>query len=234
MTADSDGDILRVAEDALRTLRDRPTADVNIDELTRNALAAVSGAEHAGITVACEDGTVHTAAATDQYPNLLDKIQQRHGDGPCLSAAWENHVIRIDDLTTVQRWPGYCRDAVEQTPIRSVMSFQLFASPHTVGALNFFADRPFAFDDDAVETGVIVATHTAMCWQALRRDQQFRSALATRDIIGQAKGIIMERFNVDAVQAFEILKRLSQGSNTKLVEIAHQLIERRRHGDDSG
>jgi AmiR/NasT family two-component response regulator len=68
-----------------------------------------------------------------------------------------------------------------------------------------------------------------LAWNMVRRDEQFRSALASRDIIGQAKGMIMERFRIDAVQAFELLKRLSQSSNTALVVVARQLVESERH-----
>jgi GAF domain-containing protein len=127
------------------------------------------------------------------------------------------------------RWPAYCREARE-TPIRSIISFQLFADHHQMGALNFYADQPYAFDDDAAEMGLILATHAAVGWNMVRRDEQFRSALASRDIIGQAKGMIMERFKIDAVQAFELLKRLSQSSNTPLAVVARQLVESEHHG----
>ena len=85
--------------------------------------------------------------------------------------------------------------ALEVTPIRSIVSFQVFAGEHASGALNFFAERPHAFTDDAVELGLIFATHTAIAWGMLRRDEQFRSALSSRDEIGQAKGMLMERFD---------------------------------------
>lgn len=199
--------------------------DSVLTELTESAPHSIPGAQYAGITIATRNGKVRTAAATGHYPMLLDEIQQRHGEGPCLSAAWEHHTIRINDLAREQRWPSYCRDAVEETPIRSIMSFQLFADHHTMGALNVYAEQPDVFDDEAVEMGLIMATHTALAWNLVRRDEQFRSALASRDIIGQAKGMIMERFKIDAVQAFELLKRLSQSSNTPLVSVARQLVE---------
>lgn len=217
----------QVAE-LVETLEEQTAVDFDaaLTMLVDNAVNFVLPAHYAGITVATRDGKVQTAAATHDYPRMLDEIQQRHGEGPCLSAAWENHIVRIDDLTVERRWPRYSRDAVDETPVRSVMCFQLFAGQEADGALNFYAEQSHAFDDDAVEAGLLIATHTALAWSMLRRDQQFRSALASRDVIGQAKGIIMERFDVNAVQAFELLKRLSQESNTKLGDIAHQLIER--------
>lgn len=204
--------------------QDRADADTVLGELTASAAAIVPGAQHAGITVASAGNKVQTAASTGPYPVLLDEIQQRHGQGPCLSAAWEQHMIRIRDLASDDRWPDYCRDVIAESPIRSVMAFQLFAGHRGVGALNFYAEHPDAFDEHAVELAVMAATHTALGWQLVRRGEQFRSALASRDLIGQAKGMIMERFGIDAVQAFELLKRLSQESNTALVVIAGQLV----------
>jgi transcriptional regulator with GAF, ATPase, and Fis domain len=206
--------------------REVTDGDALLSELTQNAVKLVSGARHAGITVSDRGGGVHTAASsTGRYPALIDKIQQTHREGPCLSAAWQQHMIRIDDLTLDERWQAFCRDTVEQTPVRSIMSFQLFADQKTMGALNFYAEQPAVFDDDAVEAGLILATHTALAWKLVRREEQFRSALGSRDIIGQAKGMLMERFKIDAVQAFELLKRLSQNSNTPVAAVARQVVE---------
>jgi transcriptional regulator with GAF, ATPase, and Fis domain len=206
--------------------REVTDGDALLSELTQNAVKLVSGARHAGITVSDRGGGVHTAASsTGRYPALIDKIQQTHREGPCLSAAWQQHMIRIDDLTLDERWKAFCRDTVEQTPVRSIMSFQLFADQKTMGALNFYAEQPAVFDDDAVEAGLILATHTALAWKLVRREEQFRSALGSRDIIGQAKGMLMERFKIDAVQAFELLKRLSQNSNTPVAAVARQVVE---------
>jgi GAF domain-containing protein len=206
--------------------REVTDGDALLSELTQSAVSAVPGASHAGITVAERDGSVHTAASSaGPYPELLDKIQYARREGPCLSAAWQQHMIRIDDLTVDARWRAFCRDTVEQTPIRSIMSFQLFADQKKMGALNFYAEQADVFDDDAVEAGLIFATHTALAWKLVGREEQFRSALGSRDIIGQAKGMLMERFKIDAVQAFELLKRLSQGSNKPLVAVARELVE---------
>lgn len=216
------------AADMIQTLQEQHNADFDatLSKLVESAGEVVPPAQYVGVTVATQDGKVQTAAASHGCPGMLDDIQQRHGQGPCLSAAWENHVIRVDDMTGDRRWPAYCADAVEQTPIRSALCFRVFANHHAQGTLNFYAEQPHAFDDDAAELGFVVATHTALAWTMVRRDEQFRSALASRDTIGQAKGILMERFDIDTVQAFELLRRLSQESNMKLTEIAYQLVER--------
>ena len=220
--------VIREVAELVQTLQQQDTdLDTVLGELTQSAVSGMPEAQYAGIAVSCRTGEVRTASATGRYPVLLDEIQQQHQQGPCLSAAWEHHVIRIDYMQLETRWPAYCRDARE-TPVRSVMSFQLFADHNEMGALNFYAEQPYAFDDEAAELGLILATHTALAWNMVRRDEQFRSALASRDIIGQAKGMIMERFKIDAVQAFELLKRLSQSSNTPLAVVARQLVESER------
>lgn len=216
----------------IRVIQDRTPADVDavLAELVESAVGYVPGAEYVGVTIAGRAGEVRTAAATGTYPKLLDAIQQRWGQGPCLSAAWEHHVIKIDDIQDEVRWPDFCREVATMTPIRSVLAYQLFADHQTMGALNFYAQTAEVFDSASVEAGMVAATHIALAWNLARRDQQFRSALATRDIIGQAKGMFMERFKIDAVQAFEVLKRLSQNSNTPLVDIAHEIVRSEHRG----
>ncbi|HEU4362525.1 MAG TPA: GAF and ANTAR domain-containing protein, partial [Mycobacterium sp.] len=198
---------MRDVEELVRRLdrRPGPETDTVLDELVAGSLSHLPNAAHAGITIAAQDGSVRSVAATDRSPALLDEIQQRRQEGPCLTAAWTHQMIRVDDVEAELRWPGFCRDVILETPVRSILAFQLFTTGETTGALNFHAERPYAFDDDAVETGLALATHVALAWHMIRRDDQFRSALASRDVIGQAKGMIMERFDINAVQAFELL-----------------------------
>jgi len=196
-----------------------------INEVAASAAREIPGAQYAGVTLVHQESTVQTVGSTHHYPDLLDAIQQRHLEGPCLSAAWLHETVKVDDLTADERWPRYQRDATEQTPIRSVLAFRLFTSAVTLGALNVYSEHRHAFDQSAEEIGSVLATHAALAWDTVRRDGQFRSALASRDLIGQAKGILMERFDVDAVRAFEMLKRISQESNTPLADIARRLIE---------
>jgi hypothetical protein len=227
MRTDIARELASLVETLLKNVQRTEPADIDaaLGELTAAAVQALGVAEYAGITVATRDGAVRTASSVGPYPSLLDDIQQCHHDGPCLSAAWEQHMVRIPDLRVETRWPAYCRDALAYTPVKTVMSFQLFADHRTMGALNFYAERPYVFDDEAVELGWMLATDTALAWNLLRRDQQFRSALGTRDLIGQAKGLIMERFGVDAVQAFDLLRQLSQDSNTPVAEVAARVVK---------
>jgi transcriptional regulator with GAF, ATPase, and Fis domain len=217
---------LRIAE-IVHELHSRPDADADtvIAELAEHAAVEIPGAKYAGVTVTRNAKHIDTPAATHKWPIMLDDIQQRHREGPCLTAAWEEKIVHVADLETDDRFPLYRRDALAETPIRTVMAFQLFIADETMGALNVYAERPHAFGPDTRTIGMIFATHSSVAWNAARRDEQFKKALSSRDTIGQAKGMIMERYGVDAVQAFAVLRKLSQDANVPLVQIATELVK---------
>ncbi len=216
---------LRVAE-LVQGLHNRPDADSDtvVAELAEHAAVEIPGAQYAGVTLARNGKEVDTPAATHHWPLLLDKVQQRHQEGPCLTAAWEEKTVHVVDLETDERFPDYRRDAMAETPIRSIMAFQMFIAGETLGALNVYSEQPGVFTPQSRNLGLIFAAHTSVAWNAARREDQFRRALSSRDIIGQAKGMIMERYGVDAVQAFEVLRKLSQDSNVPLIKIATDLV----------
>ena len=193
-------------------------------ELIDGAATSVPGAQCAGITVTEKRRRSQTAAATHRYPVMLDEIQSRHHQGPCLTSAALHETVRIDDLDADNRWPLFREEALKQTPIRSILSFGMFREGGSSAALNFYTDSVNAFDDGSVNLGLIFATHTALVWNMMRRDQQFRGAIVSRDIIGQSKGRLMERFDIDADAAFEMLKRMSQESNTPINQIAQRIV----------
>ncbi len=221
--------ILLQMNDLVRDLGSQAGSDFNLGstlgELTSNAAQLLPGAAHAGITVSKRAGTIETVAATDRYPVLLDDIQRNYNEGPCLAAARRQHPVRVDDLTLEDRWPRYASEAVANTPIRSVMSYPLFAHRPSSASLNVYSEQANAFGEVAAHLGLVFAAYTTLTWNMLSRDQQFRKALSSRDTIGQAKGVLMERFAIDAEAAFQLLKRRSQETNTPVAEIARRLIE---------
>lgn len=142
-----------------------------------------------------------------------------------MSSAWQHHTVHVRDLTQETRWPKFRAEALNSTPVRSIMGFQLFVNGTSMGALNVFAERPNAFDERTRRLGSLFATQVALIWDAARRELQFREALASRDIIGQAKGMIMERYAMRANQAFELLRQLSHDSNVPLAEVATKVVD---------
>jgi transcriptional regulator with GAF, ATPase, and Fis domain len=218
----------RIAE-IVQELHGRSDADSDtvIAELAEHAAVEIPGAQYAGVTISRKGKHVDTPAASHKWPLVLDEIQQLHGEGPCLSAAWEERTVHVADLETDERFPLYRRDALERTPIRTIMAFQLFIADSTMGALNVYAEEPNVFGRQSREIGLVFAAHSSVAWNSARREEQFREALSSRDVIGQAKGLIMERYDVDAVRAFELLRKLSQDSNVPLIKIATDLVAKR-------
>jgi GAF domain-containing protein len=196
-------------------------------EATLHAIVAaaadiVPGASWAGISL-IQGRAVVAAVPTDPIVAKLDELQSELGEGPCMTALREHHTVHIEDMSTETRWAEFCRQAIE-LGANSLLSFQLFVRSENLGALNLYASEAGAFSEDSIETGTILAQHAAVAMVGAANLNQFTSALARRDIIGQAKGILMERRNLDAVQAFDLLLRASQDTNTKLVDVARFVV----------
>jgi len=102
-------------------------------------------------------------------------------------------------------------------------SIRLFVEGDNLGALNLYATVPDAFTDDDESVGLLLAAHAAIAMKATRNDINLRAALVNRDLIGQAKGILMERLKSDQVEAFGLLSQASKRSNRKLIAIAEEL-----------
>lgn len=166
-----------------------------------------------------------TLAATHQLAVDVDDIQERFREGPCLDAADGDALVRCDDLREDPRWPQFAKGAIA-AGVHAMLSFQLYTHDNRKGALNLFGLQPGAFTAKDQAVGAMLATHAATALIAHDRERQFQSALSSRDAIGQAKGMIMERFAVDATRAFELLRKLSQDSNVPLVDVAAGLVAR--------
>ncbi len=217
--------VAQVAESVASLDRQWTETRAGLRNLIDSGTRHVTGSEYAGITLVEAGKAITSVVATHRYPMVLDAIQNEYGEGPCIAAAWQHHVMHVEDLGIDERWPHYQQYALANTPIRSILSFELFVDRDATAVLNFFAHHPHAFTDESLELGGIFATHVALAWSMMRRNDRFRSALASRDIIGQAKEVIMERFKLDAVEALNLLTRLSQQSNTTLFEIVRAIIE---------
>jgi transcriptional regulator with GAF, ATPase, and Fis domain len=215
----------RTMEDLPRTfLRPVPIEDL-LNGVTRAAVDLVDGAHCADVLLVSESNDFRSLAATRQLAIDVDNIQEQLGEGPCLDAADGDALVRCDDLQDELRWPRFAKGAVA-VGVRAMMSFQLYTNDKRKGALNLFGLNSGGFTAKDQAVGAMLATHAATALIAHDRERQFQAALASRDAIGQAKGMIMERFGVDATRAFELLKKLSQDANTPVVDIAAGLVAR--------
>jgi GAF domain-containing protein len=200
------------------------TVEQVLETVTSAALELIPGVKTAGVLLIEKGGKFETHAGTSDLVHQLDLLQETFGEGPCLEAAVDQLIVRSDDFDGESRWPRYSR-AVVDLGIRSGLSFKLYTNDQNAGALNLFSDTPNVFDSQSESIGSVLAAHAAVAILASRRGEQLESAVASRDLIGQAKGIIMERYKVDAVQAFEMLRQLSQNSNIRLVDIAQSVVD---------
>ena len=208
-----------------RTMTAPRTLEQILEGVTTAAVQLVPGADAAGVLLVKKGGDFESLADTNGVVGRLDKLQHDFGEGPCAQAAIKETVVRSDDLRRESRWPRYAPAAVK-LGVLSGLSFKLYTADRTA-ALNLFGFRPEAWDTDAETTGAVLAAHAAAAILASRQGEQLQTALSTRDRIGQAKGIIMERYGVDEVRAFDMLRAISQESQTKLADVAQRVIDTR-------
>jgi transcriptional regulator with GAF, ATPase, and Fis domain len=192
-------------------------------------LAAVhlDGEVYASISLVRQRRQVDTPASSDERATRADQLQYEANQGPCLDAIWEQDTFQIDDMTTERRYPDWARRVAEETGIRSSLSLQLFTNEDSLGALNLYSPQPEGFDPETRGEGLAFAAQAAVALRSAKNEQHLRAAMATRNLIGQAQGILMERFKVTAEQAFTVLARVSQESNIKLRDVAQRLIDTR-------
>lgn len=186
------------------------------------AVETIAGCDHAGITF-LKGKLVDTPAATDDVPRVVDAIQYQTGEGPCLSAIRDHEVFETGDLGHEGRWPNFAGRAQRETGVTSMLSFRLFIEGDTLGALNLYSKAADAFHERSRTVGLVFAAHAAVALSTALHDEQMEEALQSRDLIGQAKGILMAQGRVTAEEAFDMLKVASQGLNRKLRLVAEEV-----------
>lgn len=187
------------------------------------AVATVPGCEHAGISFV-HGRKISTPAASDAAALRVDAVQSEVGQGPCLDAIRADQIFKTDDLSTETRWPLFAARAHAETGIRSMLGLRLFARGRTMGALNLMSTKPRAFDDESLSTAALYAAMAAVALNAAQTEETLQLALRSRDIIGQAMGILMERHGITDREAFDRLSRSSQNLNMRLKDVADQIV----------
>ncbi len=198
-----------------------PTAET----LTRLAVDVVPGADWAGVSLARARGRVETVGPTADVVVRADELQYETGQGPCLDAI-DEEVVWVPDLREDDRWPRWL-PLVRDEGVRSMLCVRLRARGRTHGALNLYAGGADAFDEHDRAVALHLAAHAGVALASAEEEAGLRTAMANRTVIGQAEGILMERYGVDGDRAFAILARYSQESNVKLVDVARRVVEHR-------
>ena len=191
--------------------------------LTRGAVDAIPAADHASISSRRADGTLETLAATDPLVEKLDATQYELREGPCYAAATTEPLMVSYDLARDPRWPNY-GPAAADAGVRAQLAVLLTEDGRTRSALNLYAARPHEFDADAVETAELFASHAAVAMGFVRTVSTLSQAVASRQVVGMALGVVMERYQIDSERAFAFLTRTSQNSNVKLRDVAAQIV----------
>lgn len=217
-----------------RSLADRTRLALLQPELA-DALALVARAavdaklcDHAGVTEVMPDGTFHTTGSTDALVDEVDLLQYEARQGPCIEAAYHDGVLHSGDAATDGRWPIWGPQAGKRG-IGGVISVHLYTNKNDrgLGALNLYSERTREYSTDDLEAAGLIGAHASIALAHFRDTEHLWKAIDARHRIGQAQGILMERFNLTAEASFSVMRRLSQEGHVKLHLIADQVVRTR-------
>ncbi len=217
------------------------TDDANLSDALRRVAESGRGlmtnCASASVTL-IEHGRAVTVGSTSGMARALDDAQYAAGDGPCLTAAREGVVVRLDDISADGRWLSYAQRALEQG-VRSSLSTPLdLAGDNTWGGFNAYSTVTAGFTEDDEQFCRAFATHASIVvsnvqayWASLEMSNNLSRAMESRAVIEQAKGILMTNHRVGADAAFDLLVQRSQTENRKLRDVASDVV-RGTVGDD--
>jgi GAF domain-containing protein len=216
-------DVAQALRDVARSLEAEPDLQHVLGAIVASVTDTVPGAEHAGVSL-YERKLLQTVASTSDLTKRINTIEHELNEGPCLQALLDHHSYRIDDMSTDTRWPRFAA-AAEAHGVRSMLGYKLFTTGRTLGTLDLYSSTPNAFDAEAEVVGELFAAHAAIALLGSTQQAEFRRALSSRDTIGIAKGILMQRERIRDDQAFNLLVSTSQNANIKLHHLAEWLID---------
>ena len=217
---------LETVAEIAREMAAAPTLDETLQRVVDLGVDYIDGCEGASISF-IRGRDVSTPVWSDRTALAIDQAQYRHDQGPCLEALAAHETIMIENIAEEQRWPLW-REAVLEFDLRSSISFRLFLASgeeETFGSLNMFASRAHAFDAHAQALGQVFASHAAVALKAAITEAGLEQAVRSRDVIGRAKDILMERHDIGAGEAFQMLCRISNDRNITMHTLAEQITE---------
>jgi GAF domain-containing protein len=210
---------------AARTINQRRTIEDTLTVIAEVARTSVPGFDHVGISTIDRKGNVHTRAATGDLVWQLDRLQYGLGEGPCVDTLQGSDVVLAPDIRHDQRWPRFVPQAVE-AGLKSQLAVKLFLDDEgLLGGLNLYSTTRTDIDPDAHGIADLFAAHAAIALGRAREVDTLNQALHSRKVIGQAIGILMERYQLNEDRAFDFLVRASSTSNVKLRDVAKELVD---------
>jgi GAF domain-containing protein len=212
---------------AARALHDGETVDETLHRIVDLAKESVPGFDHVGVSTVDRKGNVETRATTGDLVRVLDSIQYDLGEGPCVETIRGADTVVASHLGQDDRWPRYASAAAVHG-VRSQLALKLFLDQEgTLGGLNLYSTTSAEVDPQAQSVGQLFASHAAIAMGNARERETLNQALLTRQVIGTAVGIVMERYRINAERAFEFLVRASSVGNLKLRDVAQELVDQR-------
>jgi len=218
---------LRIAHalnEAAKLMNAPATLDDTLDAITRAALSTVPGFSHVGISIAHRDGRIETMSATDQLVWELDNVQYSLQEGPCYDSITSGKVTVVEHARHDQRWPRYMPEAVKRG-LRAQLAVGLYSDGDSLGGLNLYSTDSDRVEHDAIGIAELFASQAAIALGRSRQEFQLNEALESRKVIGQAMGLVMQRYELDEDRAFQFLVRASSTSNIKLRDLAVELVQ---------
>jgi GAF domain-containing protein len=215
--------IARVMADLARAMQQPGEVALTLQAVTACATDSIEGADYASISVRHSDGRLETLAPTDPLVRRVDLLQFELSQGPCYDAVEATTVTLSDDLARDTRWPAY-GPQVAALGLRSQLGIRLVSDDGWRIALNLYARRPDAFDSETVSLAEMFADQAAGAMGLVRTVRTLNKALVMRETIGQAVGIVMERYAIDTDRAFAFLVGTAQTSNARIQDVAEEII----------
>jgi GAF domain-containing protein len=220
-------DFARAIAEAARTMSQQQTLEDTLQTIAEVARDSVPGFDHVGISTIDKRGEIRTRAAAGSLVAALDDLQYGLGEGPCVETLRQAAIVVAPRLREDQRWPRYVPGAVK-LGLRSQLAVKLYLDGEgTLGGINFYSTISDDISEDAESQADMFATHAAIALGKARERQNLNAALQSRAVIGQALGIIMERFSMPEDRAFAFMVRASSHSNVKLRDIAQAIVDDR-------
>lgn len=210
-------------------LGSQPLDDV-LDRVADLAARTVPGVAEVSVTLV-ENDRPRNAAFTGALAAALDERQFDTGFGPCLDAAATGDTILIEDVASDQRYPDFLGEAVRHGVVR-IMSVGMPIPQRTIGALNMYTVTPGPLDEDAVRIAqtfsgyaAVALANAALFHSTADLAKNLQTAMQSRSVIEQAKGILMGQHHCTSDHAFTLLSEASQRSNRKVRDIAAGIVE---------
>ena len=191
-----------------------------------DSAVALVGCDYAGVLVTRKGNKFDAITATDPIAEKADALQVDLHEGPGIAAVSDACTTLVSDTAADMRWPRWAA-GTRALHLGSVLAVRLWTSQSTLGALNLYACSPRWFDPDALAVAEVLGRHASIALASARQEDSLQQAIEARTLIGQAQGILMERFDLDDESAFKVLRRHSQNTNLKLNEVARILVNSR-------